>query len=298
MDSTALFITGLIVAAVLAAAAVFTVAFRRGPGSRPVTGSTTGVLDKRTIKRDLEGQAGREGAAGGGVATLTREETEVAVGEEAAEAAEAPPPDPLLERRQELTPEEFGAARRQFFNRAIMGLFGGAFLGGLTISFLAFLWPKLSGGFGSPINAGTIEDLRREISQSDGTYNPKFVAAAQTWIVPWSRPSTDGTSFEGLPVVAGGGGEEIGLMALWQRCVHLGCRVPSCISSQGFECPCHGSKYNLHGEYEDGPAPRNLDRFGVEVNSRDEMIVLTGDIYETPRARNKTVAYPQGPNCL
>ena len=53
-------------------------------------------------------------------------------------------------------------------------------------------------------------------------------------------------------------------MALWQRCVHLGCRVPSACSSQGFECPCHGSKYNFHGEYEDGPAPRNMDRFAVE----------------------------------
>ncbi len=208
-----------------------------------------------------------------------------------------PLPDPLLE-REELTPEEFGVARRQFFNRAILGLFGGAFLGGLTISFLAFLWPKLSGGFGAPINLGSVGDLRREIAQGDGSFIPKFAAAAQSWIVPWTRSDTTGTSFEGMPVVAGAEGGEIGLMALWQRCVHLGCRVPSCVSSQGFECPCHGSKYNLHGEYEDGPAPRNLDRFGVEVNERGELIVLTGDIFETARSKVKSVAYPQGPNCL
>ena len=87
-------------------------------------------------------------------------------------------------------------------------------------------------------------------------------------------------------------------MAVWQRCVHLGCRVPSCESSQGFECPCHGSKYNFHGEYEDGPAPRNLDRFGVEVNDQGQLVVLTGEIFETPRSKNKTLAYPQGPSCL
>ncbi len=45
-------------------------------------------------------------------------------------------------------------------------------------------------------------------------------------------------------------------MPLYQRCVHLGCRVPFCNSSKWFECPCHGSKYNEAGEYQLGPAPR------------------------------------------
>ena len=87
-------------------------------------------------------------------------------------------------------------------------------------------------------------------------------------------------------------------MALWQRCVHLGCRVPQCDSSQGFECPCHGSKYNFHGEYEDGPAPRNLDRFLVEVNESNELINDTGTVIETARASVKTIEYPQGPSCI
>ena len=145
---------------------------------------------------------------------------------------------------------------------------------------------------------GRVDDIRRDIAQSDGTFVPKFVAAAQTWIVPFTAASLAGTSFEGLPVVAGDEGGEVGLMALWQRCVHLGCRVPACVSSQGFECPCHGSKYNLHGEYEDGPAPRNLDRFEVQVNERSELVVLTGEVFRTSRAQNKSVEYPQGPNCL
>ena len=40
----------------------------------------------------------------------------------------------------------------------------------------------------------------------------------------------------------------LGIVALSQRCVHLGCRVPFCQTSQWFECPCHGSKYNRVGE--------------------------------------------------
>ncbi len=95
-----------------------------------------------------------------------------------------------------------------------------------------------------------------------------------------------------MPVVAGG------MMALWQRCVHLGCRVPECESSQGFECPCHGSKYNFHGEYEDGPAPRNLDRFVVSLNDANELIIDTGTVIETARSSVKTVEYPQGPSCI
>jgi cytochrome b6-f complex iron-sulfur subunit len=86
-------------------------------------------------------------------------------------------------------------------------------------------------------------------------------------------------------------------MALYQRCVHLGCRVPWCATSQGFECPCHGSKYDFIGEYFAGPAPRNLDRFGVELID-ERLIIHTGDIIQTPRAPIRTVPYPQGPSCI
>jgi Rieske Fe-S protein len=39
------------------------------------------------------------------------------------------------------------------------------------------------------------------------------------------------------------------LFALAQRCPHLGCRVPYCESTRRFECPCHGSMYDLGGGY-------------------------------------------------
>ena len=65
--------------------------------------------------------------------------------------------------------------------------------------------------------------------------------------------------------------------------------MPWCNSTKGFECPCHGSKYNMVGEYFAGPAPRNLDRFNVSnVNGR--FIIDTGTIIESPRAPG-TVSY-------
>ena len=88
-----------------------------------------------------------------------------------------------------------------------------------------------------------------------------------------------------------------GLVAVYQRCVHLGCRVPWCNSSQGFECPCHGSKYNMVGEYFAGPAPRNLDRFNV-ANVSGRLIIDTGTIIESPRAPGMSVKYPQGLSCI
>ena len=55
------------------------------------------------------------------------------------------------------------------------------------------------------------------------------------------------------------------LLALSQKCAHLGCRVPFCEATRRFECPCHGSMYDLGGEWLAGPAPRGLDRFPVQV---------------------------------
>ncbi len=198
--------------------------------------------------------------------------------------------DPL-ETRIEVDQETMGVTRRQFFNRGILGLFG-LFLAQFGIASLAFMWPRLkSGGFGSKVNVGKIEDLRIASQTADGSVQPVFVSAAQAYVVP-VQGSLEDSSFDGLPVVAGG------MMALWQRCVHLGCRVPKCESSQGFECPCHGSKFNFHGEYEDGPAPRNLDRFVVSLNDANELIINTGAVIETSRSSVKTIEYPQGPSCI
>lgn len=222
-----------------------------------------------------------------------------AEGEPAEEEEEAPAAEPEPERAlaamevaavEELSPEEAGVNRRQFFTRAL-GITFGAFLGLNGIAYLAFLWPRLSGGFGSDIDVGDIAELRAEVFLSDGSILPKFVPEARAYIVPFAETDISRSQFEGMPVVVGG------LTALFQRCVHLGCRVPWCETSQGFECPCHGSKYNYAGEYEAGPAPRNLDRFALS-EQEGRLIVRTGTILQTSRAIAKTVRYPQGPSCI
>jgi cytochrome b6-f complex iron-sulfur subunit len=189
----------------------------------------------------------------------------------------------------EVSSEEAGVSRRQFFNRALSATFG-SFLAILGIELLAFMWPRLKGGFGASIDAGAVVDLLAATRAPDGGVVPAFIPEARAYVVPVDDDNLS-DQFEGKSVAAEG------LMALYQRCVHLGCRVPWCAPSQGFECPCHGSKYDYMGEYFGGPAPRNLDRFVVEVID-SQFIIHTGDILQTPRAPTRSVAYPQGPSCI
>lgn len=283
--TTTTFILLIIGAGIIAAAGVIVIAMRRSESDGAATDTE---LDRKAIEADKARRAAMASVAS------ASEGGDEAVATMVAAPAEYQEDTP----REEISAEGYGVTRRKFFNRAVGAVFG-LFMLQFTLASLAFMWPKIKGGFGAPINAGKVTDLKAQVIQG-GTVIPLFVPAAQTWVVPFEMDTLAGSSFEDVasPVVAGGEADGIGLTALWQRCVHLGCRVPSCESSQGFECPCHGSKYNRHGEYEAGPAPRNLDRFSVAVNGAGELIIDTGEIVETSRAKNKTVQYPQGPFCV
>jgi len=192
---------------------------------------------------------------------------------------------------EEISEEERYITRKQFLGKALGGTFG-AFMGIQALAWLGFLWPKVSGGFGSKVDAGKIEDLKNQIIQADGSVIPAFIPEARAYVLPFSESSAGSSQFTDGSTIAEG------LVAVYQRCVHLGCRVPWCNSSQGFECPCHGSKYNMVGEYYAGPAPRNLDRFVVNVSSSGKLIIDTGTIIESPRAPGLSVKYPQGLSCI
>jgi nitrite reductase/ring-hydroxylating ferredoxin subunit len=88
------------------------------------------------------------------------------------------------------------------------------------------------------------------------------------------------------------------LFALSQKCPHLGCRVPFCDSSGRFECPCHGSIYDLAGEYIAGPAPRGMDRYDIQLVG-DHVVVDTGVLKSgPPRGTNHFLTPAKGPGCI
>jgi len=69
-----------------------------------------------------------------------------------------------------------------------------------------------------------------------------------------------------------------GALALYWKCVHLGCTVPWNKGEGDFHCPCHGSVYDRHGVRIAGPAPRPLDLMELTVDSSGNAVVNTGKI--------------------
>ena len=285
MSFTDMVLIGVALFAILGAVGAFTIAYRQSEKDKTV--DPTSGINTETLQADRS----MDGVQVEPLPEPEDEPVEEIVVEIEPVVQPAVTAVAVLETQRvvEVTPEESGVTRRQFFNRAISATFF-AFLGMQGIYYLAFMWPKLRGGFGSDVDAGDIGEIQTAVFASDGSILPLFVPEAKAYIVP-APSSSVSEQFAGQSVATDN------LMALFQRCVHLGCRVPWCGPSQGFECPCHGSKYNSIGQYFAGPAPRNLDRFVVE-NQNSRLIIRTGQIVETPRAPALTVNYPQGPSCI
>ena len=271
------------VVVVLAGVVVFAAARRRD------VGSATGALSRETRKRDkpsvLETDAEAAGVVSGrqveAAAELERRAPElVKVG--GSDLAEYVPPDA----------EAIGVTRRQFFNRSIILVMGLA-LSGFGAAVIAFLWPTPKGGFGSKIRVGNVSDVIAKIQASAGFL---YLAEGRMWITQYPASALEkAKKVYPAPVLAG---MEAGVVALYQKCPHLGCRVPSCATSQWFECPCHGSQYNQVGEKKGGPAPRGMDHFAMEV-AGGVLTVNTGQIIQGPPiGTNTTGQEAEGPHCV
>jgi cytochrome b6-f complex iron-sulfur subunit len=65
-----------------------------------------------------------------------------------------------------------------------------------------------------------------------------------------------------------------GIYAISAVCTHLGCIVHS--TDWGFQCPCHGSKFNKDGKVIAGPAPRNLPWHEISRHEDGSLLVDAG----------------------
>jgi cytochrome b6-f complex iron-sulfur subunit len=204
-----------------------------------------------------------------------------------ASAGPAPWPAARLEGREDVT----DVTRRQFLNRVTAG--------GIVVSLaqfgmasLDFLWPRLRGGFGAKIDVGDADALRNELQT---TREPKFIADGRFWLTLFEG-SADKAA--GVSVYKDANTPGTGICALYRKCPHLGCSVPWCAPSKWFECPCHGSKYSYNGEYRDGPAPRGMDRFRVDIVG-GKCVVDTSNVLEGPsRGTVTSQPAPEGAHCV
>ena len=268
---------------VLAGVLLFAAARRRD------TGSAEGVMSSETVQRDrgpvqlAEADRPTTGREIERAAALARRESAAPVKVAEPPVAWVPPDD-----------ETIGVTRRQFFNRSIVVSFALG-LSGFGAGVLAFLWPSGVGGFGSKINVGSVDDIKAAIKDGDGfAYYPE----GRMWITEYPSAALDkAKAVYSEPELAG---MERGIIALYQKCPHLGCRVPQCATSQWFECGCHGSQYNRVGEKKGGPAPRGMDRFAMSFNG-DVLVVDTssaGQIQGPPIGTNTTGQEAEGPHCV
>ena len=276
--STSLIIALAIAAIVVLGGLVFVTAARKSE----VRGA--GALSRETKKRDRGATAAAAGASGRAYeSAATATSTDLAV-RDSAEITEWVAPDP----------ETIGETRRAFFNRATVTLMS-ASLGAFGASLVGFLWKGASGGFGSKIAVGKIDDVMQGIKSNKGfMYYPE----ARAWVTEYPKDSLAKAEAIYAKQAAVFSGMQAGVVALYQKCPHLGCRVPNCASSQWFECGCHGSMYNRVGEKKGGPAPRGMDRFGVAVNN-GVLVIDTGAVFGGPPiGTNTTGQEAEGPHCL
>ena len=59
------------------------------------------------------------------------------------------------------------------------------------------------------------------------------------------------------------------IIAIWNRCAHLGCPVAYSPGGDVYSCPCHGGAYDSIGLVTAGPPPRPLDRFDIKIVTPD-----------------------------
>ncbi len=174
-------------------------------------------------------------------------------------------------------------SRRRFLRRSMLAVWGLSRTAAVAGS-LYMLYPNLAGQFGSALNVGKKADFPAvtpdnfKLNQAGVFYRQ----SAKTYVVHLAKNTqfllsgsnlTDQLDAESVVKDADGSY----WIALYQRCVHLGCTVPFRDSCVSFKCPCHGSHYNVTGEWLDGPAPKSLDRFLIAFTGED-VTVDTGTI--------------------
>lgn len=170
-------------------------------------------------------------------------------------------------------------SRRRFLRRSMLAVWGLSTTAAVAGA-LYMLYPNLAGQFGSALTVGKKNDFPVG-KATEAALDQKvvfYVQSAKTYLIHlaagtpfllkgtnlsdqlqsewWVKDSSDGSYW----------------VALYQRCVHLGCTVPFRNDCNSFKCPCHGSHYNVDGEYLDGPAPRSLDRWKMSFSGTDVIV--------------------------
>jgi len=138
---------------------------------------------------------------------------------------------------------------RREFAKYLVVVSGGMTLGSAVIAVKDDLLPRAA--LGTPIRLAGVDDIP--------------VGGMMQFTVP-------GTSLPGILVRV----DATTFTAFEQKCTHLSCAVYYVPNHQRIECPCHNGAFDVRsGAVIQGPAPRGLHRFPVEV--RADGVFLSAD---------------------
>jgi cytochrome b6-f complex iron-sulfur subunit len=150
-----------------------------------------------------------------------------------------------------LTPAPAPERRRGFFRRLFAFFFGSLLATGMTslavthfawlLGVVRFMFPNVLIEPPTKFRAGFPEDY------ADGQVDGRFKTDFGVWIVRHE--------FEGMRQI----------YALRAVCTHLGCTPNWLEAEQKFKCPCHGSGFYKDGVNFEGPAPRPLERYAIQL---------------------------------
>jgi cytochrome b6-f complex iron-sulfur subunit len=157
---------------------------------------------------------------------------------------------------QTQTAVDVSAPTRREFLYYIWGASIALITGEVTAGIIWFALPRFKAGqFG-----GVFTYLAKDIPEPNAA--PLNIPSGRFWL---SNPIKTDKTMEGF-------------VALYGVCTHLGCLPKWVDTNHRFECPCHGSKYQLDGHWIEGPAPRSLDRFKTTVTFEDGTTATTNDV--------------------
>ncbi len=181
-------------------------------------------------------------------------------------AQPAPRPPSVVNRRTFVLASFWGA----------MVALGAAIVGGWGLD---FLWPKKEAGFGAPV------DVSASKIPAAGA-DPVHIVEGRAWLVN---------------IPAGEADSPGGLLALYQKCPHLGCTVPwrpefEFGGKKGwFRCPCHGSTFTKEGGIlVSGPAPRPMDTMAITFKPTGDLTVEPGQVRQGSQDNPQRVVPPPG----
>ncbi len=163
---------------------------------------------------------------------------------------------PVLERQ---------TSRRRVTRYGLFALLG-AFTATSAVATYRMLYPTKVVGFGSKVNAGTVQDVKTLLAGQKYVRNSE----GRFYILPAAADSA---------------------IAVYWRCVHLGCTVPAPSPALfgNIQGPCQGLLYNgLTGALIPGPAKHPLDYFPMSIENGSVIVdtgkVITRQDYEPSQA--------------